>query len=418
MTLFLQSNGSVERLKESGSTAQATQYIGGLSVASFTDPSSLTNPDAVYRDQRAVRTVVNFIAHNAASIPLHAFKTDADDERIRVKSGVAGKFLTSPDRIATQYEYMRDMFKDVLLWERFAAFKVRNPDGSLELVRVPPALFSFDRSGAGRPTTITIGEDVYDLAGFMWLDGYPASANSPMAHLVDLLLEESASAKYRSELWSNGARVGGVIERPSEAPDWSPKARKRFRELLASRYTNDEATDAGGTMLLEDGMTYKPVSTVTSRDAQQIEARKLSTSEVAAAYQVPPVFVGVLDNANYSNVQAYRGMLYSDVLGPLLVQSQQAWTLRVASELPSVTYLEHNVDSKLALSFEEQAAVLQSAVGGPYMTRAEARKRQNLPFIEGTDTILEPLNISTGSNDQEEPEPEPETNESEEQDNE
>ena len=55
------------------------------------------------------------------------------------------------------------------------------------------------------------------------------------------------------------------------------------------------------------------------------------------------------------------------------------------------------------------------------MTRAEARKRQNLPFIEGTDTILEPLNISTGSDDQEEPEeptPEQETDESEETTNE
>jgi HK97 family phage portal protein len=406
MTVFLQTNGITAALDEPMVYAGATRYISG-DLLNFSLPGGFTNPDQIYREQRAVRTVVNFIAHNAASVAIHGFKTDTEDERTRVKDGPTGATLNSPDRVATHYEFQRDVFKDVLLWEKFAAAKLRAEDGGLILMRIPPKLFRFDRSGTGRPNKLVIADEEFDLQHFFWMDGYPAADESPMAHLQDLLLEESESAKFRTNLWRRGALVGGVIERPVDAPDWSPAARRRFRSLLESRYSGNTATAAGGTMLLEDGMTYKQQDYMSSRDAQQIEARKLSTSEVAAAYQVPPVFVGVLDNANYSNVMAYRGMLYSDVLGPLFTQCQQAWTLRVGNELPDVDFFEHNVSEKLRLSFEEQATVLQSAVGAPYMTRAEARKRSNLPHLEGTDELIEPLNVSTGNEDPTPPTEEP-----------
>ena len=47
-------------------------------------------------------------------------------------------------------------------------------------------------------------------------------------------------------------------------------------------------------------------------------------------------------------------------------------------------------------SFEEQATSLQTAVGGPWLTRNEARARQNLPQIEGGDELITPLNVLIG----------------------
>lgn len=388
MSIFIQSNGVTELLNETVQFAGFSHYVGGESVLNFQGAGQFTDPDLMYRDQRAIRTVVNFIAHNAASVELLPWKLDATGEREQVRTPRVRKTLQSPDRVATQYEFLRDQFKDLLLWEKFAAMKVRNEDGGLQLVRVPPRLFTFERVG-GRPVKIKIGDEELELEKFFWLDGYPAADKSPMGHLQDLLLEEYESAKFRANLWRRGAQVGGVIERPADAPDWTPKGRKNFRSQLEARYTGSNASNPGGVMLLEDGMVYKPVDHMSSRDAQQIEARKLSTSEVAAAYQVPPVFVGVLDNANYSNVKAYRGMLYSDILGPLFTQSQQAWSLRVAGEMPGVDEFEHNIGEKVQLPFEEQVVTLQSATGRPILTVAEARKRARLAHIEGTDELEE-----------------------------
>ena len=144
-------------------------------------------------------------------------------------------------------------------------------------------------------------------------------------------------------------------------------------------------------------MTYKSVNVVTPEQAQQIEARKLAMSEVAAAFWVAPVLVGVLEDANYSNVQAYREMLYTDTLGPMFMQTKQAYDARLVPDFgdPDL-FVEHNVAEKLRLSFEDQARIMQTATGAPIMTRNEARQRVNLPHLEGADELIVPLNVIEG----------------------
>ena len=41
---------------------------------------------------------------------------------------------------------------------------------------------------------------------------------------------------------------------------------------------------------------------------------------MANAFHVNPTMVGILDNANYSNVREFRKMLYGDTLGPLIAE--------------------------------------------------------------------------------------------------
>ena len=65
-------------------------------------------------------------------------------------------------------------------------------------------------------------------------------------------------------------------------------------------------------------------------------------------------------------------------------------------DLPAGTYLEFSLAAKLQGSFTEQAAVLQSSVGAPYLTRNEARARLNLPPVSGGDELVTPLNVLIG----------------------
>jgi hypothetical protein len=63
---------------------------------------------------------------------------------------------------------------------------------------------------------------------------------------------------------------------------------------------------------------------------------------------------------------------------------------------PDEVFVEFNVASKLRLAFEDQARIFQTLTGGPTMTRAEARRRLNLPYIEGTDELIVPMNVTEG----------------------
>ena len=144
-------------------------------------------------------------------------------------------------------------------------------------------------------------------------------------------------------------------------------------------------------------MTYHEVTGgLTPADGQSIEARRLTTAEVAAAYHIPASLLSG-EGGSYASVVEYRKSLYQDVLGPWFERLTQTLEAQVVPHFQARrVYLEFLVASKLATSLEEQAAILQTATGGPWMTRNEARARANLPQIDGADQLIVPLNVLEG----------------------
>ena len=59
-------------------------------------------------------------------------------------------------------------------------------------------------------------------------------------------------------------------------------------------------------------------------------------------------------------------------------------------------HVEFDLTEKLKGSFEERASIIQASVGGPWMTRNEARADNNLPPIDGGDELIVPLNVVAG----------------------
>lgn len=135
-------------------------------------------------------------------------------------------------------------------------------------------------------------------------------------------------------------------------------------------------------------------------DQQWAEGAKLAFVTVAAAFHVNPTMVGVLDNANYSNVREFRRMLYGDTLGPTLAEIEAVFNtfgIGMFGQDASRFYVEFNIAEKLQGSFEEQSAVMSTMVGAPIMTRDEGRARFNLPALGGEATsLVTPLNVLVG----------------------
>lgn len=365
------------------------------------------DPDCVWRTQRSVRTVVGFLARNIAQVNLHAFEAAEDGDRHRLpRDSELSKLLRQPSPTATAYGHMRNLVVDVCMWERHAS-RFTLTDNGPTLVRIPPKAWKFKRDALGQPVAICTAASgdarnatkEWPLDQFLWVDGYPCDDRKPLEYLAGLLAEEQESQNYRIELWRGQARAGGWIARPSTAPVWGDTAKTNFK--AGWREFASEGSRAGQTPILEDDMVYHELEHgITPESAQQLEARKFSLAEAGAAFYVPPVFIGLLDNTSHSNVSAYRETLYSDTLGPWFQQLQQAYNAylvpRPQMQTTDMTFVEFNVAEKLKMSFEEQIRILQTAVGGPIMTRNEARQRINLPHIDGADELIVPLNVITG----------------------
>ena len=91
-------------------------------------------------------------------------------------------------------------------------------------------------------------------------------------------------------------------------------------------------------------------------------------------------------------------MLYSETLGPTMRMIEDRINTFLAPKVgtPEANYIEFDIRSKLSGDFEEQASVMSTSVGAPWITPNEARASQNLPRLEGGDELVVPLNVTKG----------------------
>lgn len=355
----------------------------------------------IYRTQPNVRTCVDFLARNIAQLSIHLYRRVSDLDRVRVSDHPAAQTLMYPNPATTRYRLIESLMQDLGVY--FAAFwlKVRTNE-RLGLVRLPPAEVATVGTVApsaflwypqGRSPITFAPSEIIAFGGY---DPINASFGiSPIETLRQVLAEDIAATDYRSHFWLNAARVEGVIERPSSAPNWTPQQRTDFRASWQEAHGG--GANAGKTAILEDGMTWKQTSS-TFKDSEFIGARKLTQEECARAYHIPLPMVGILDHATFSNIREQHKQLYQDSLGPWLAMIEGELVRQLLSEYEdgASIYPEFNIAEKLQGSFEEQAASLRALVGRPLMTANEGRARLNLPRDDNpaSDELAQPLNMS------------------------
>lgn len=393
-------------------------FMGGITVADPGYPLSWAHKgqiSTIWRTQPNVRKVVDFIARNVATIPFHTFERISDTDRERVKAHPIDALMSQPRSGVAPYRFWHAVLSDMLLYDSWAA--ILTPPtaeyGGWQLTQVPSWRLKFEVDALRRVKSAWFwtgdqrgslndargdGWTELDLSTLIFDHGYaPATAGlSPMVTLADILAESAEAVQYRRQVWANGARVPVFMTRPADAPPWSKEARQRFRDGFRAAYGLN-GSKAGGVPLLEDGMKLEKLDAFTPQDSQDLEGRRLTAIEVAAAFHIAPELVGA-QQGNYSNVKEYRQMLYRDSLGPYYQAIEQVLNAQLVPKMERARpiYIEANVESKLRGSFEEQAQLLSSAVGAPWMLRAEARGRMNLPEIDGADELVVPLNVLTG----------------------
>ena len=393
---FVATAGSVRalsRTRTSNYSAPARIQLSATYAADYAE---------IWRTQESVRTVVSFLARNVAQLGLHMFERVGDADRRRLSDHPLALLLKQPNPWTTRYRFIQALVNDFCIYDNAYWLKTRIDSDRVGLVRIPPKIVTVDGDDwltpAGFKVDGTSGTKIYPREQIVYFRGYGLDLDrgiSPLEALRRTLREEWVSGEMREQVMRNGARMSGYLERPKDAPEWSDTARDRFRASWQAQYSGN-GPGAGGTPILEDGMSFKPVSQ-TARDLQYIESRKLTREEVASAYFVPPPMVGILDNATFSNITEQHKMLYQDTLAPILTMVQEEIELQLLPEFepnPTRFYVEFNMREKLTGSFEERAAAIASAVGGPTMTVNEARALDNRPPIDGGDALIVPLNVT------------------------
>lgn len=379
-------------------TVERTVYINGESVKGM-------SASRLYETQPALRSVVSFLADNIAGLPLKCYVRKPDGGRERDRDSILARTLKNPNEWSTGHELIRATVSEYLLHDDSLWLTVPTQVGWTVAVIPHDWIAPKTRDGLEVDyikvrSSYMSGElkltpdDYIRFTG--WSPHGSASSSSRIEALKQILSEQISAWNFRNGVWKNGGRVTQWISRPADTP-WGEGARDRFAESWKNKFSGDNGTDTGGTPLLEDGMKLE-TTTFNAREAQWVEATKLSREDVCAVYHVNPGLIYHTDATTYASAKDNARALYSDTLAPILDMLEERINAFLVPRLglDNTHYCEFDLDAKLQGSFEERAQVMQSSVGAPWMTRNEARAMLNLPAIDGGDELVTPLNVLTG----------------------
>lgn len=362
----------------------------------------------LYATQTNLHTVVSFLSDSIAQLPLKVYRREAENRRIRDRESPAALLLYRPNADQTAYEFINGLAVEYLLMGSAYIWVLPDPDSeSGYQIRLIPQewICQTDRETNYAQSSIRVtagtGNDIEiprsEFVQFRtYSPGNPGGFQSPISALRQTLNEQIQADRFRTEIWRSSGRFNAYITRPKDVAPWEDGQRRKFLTAFREGW-GQGGSNAGKMPLLEDGMEIKTYQ-FNAKEAQYAEAKQLSREDVAAAYHVNPSLIWHTNTQTYASAKDNARALYADCLGPVLQMIQQrinSFLLPMIGADPD-TYVEFDLSEKLKGSFEERASILQSAVGGPWMTRNEARADNNLPPTDGGDELIVPLNVLTG----------------------
>lgn len=364
----------------------------------------------LYQTQDNLQAVVNYLANSIAQLPLKVYRRTDENIRERDRESPAALLIYKPNRWQTSFEFNRALTTEYLVFGAVYVWTVPSAEteSGYEMFIVPTEWLIDHLEVSSNPyepdaiwiktkdgTAFEVPADEFTLFR-TYSPGNPGGFISPISALRNTLQEQIEAGNFRKELWHSSGRLNAQIIRPANVQPWTDETRKKFITMFREAW-GAGGSKAGSIPLLEDGMEIKPFQT-SFKESQWAESVRLSRETVAAAYGVNPSLIWHTEAQTYASAKDNARQLYSECLGPILQMLQQRYN---AFLLPKVgadpnTYVEFDLNEKLKGSFEERAGILQAAVGGPWLTRNEARADNNLPPIEGGDALIVPMNINNG----------------------
>ena len=385
-------------------------YIYGLGSDAPTQVLNYT-ASKLYQSQDNLKAVVDFLAASIAQLPLNVYTRKDETDRERDRKSPAARLLWRPNSAMTEFEFIRALMTEYFVFGTVYVLVLPDADSrsGWQMWPIPSEwVISTESRNAYMAESITVvakggGQPVEipctDFVQFKtYSPGNPGGYVSPISALRQTLEEQIQAGRFRRQLWSSSGRLNAQILRPANVQPWNDEQRKRFVDAFRESWGSG-GSKAGSIPLLEDGMEIKPFST-SFKESQWMESVKLSREACAAAYGVNPSLIWHTDTQTYASSKDNARALYAECLGPVLQMLQQrinSFLLPMVGADPDLTYVEFDLTEKLKGSFEERASILQAAVGGPWMTRNEARADNNLPPVEGGDELIVPLSVVEGS---------------------
>lgn len=216
---------------------------------------------------------------------------------------------------------------------------------------------------------------------------------SPVEKAAESIGWGLATEKFGNKFFGQGATPGGVVEMPAGSNPTEPQLTQLGRDFRRKYSGTDNAWKP---IVLANGASFKPIS-IPNDQAQFIESRKFSVSEIARLYRVPPHMIGDVERSTSwgSGIEEQGIGFVTYTLMPWITRLEEALSLL----LPRGQYVKFNANALLRGDQKGRYEAYQLAVTNGILTRNEVRLLEELEPLDGLDEPLTPLNMNQGQPD-------------------
>lgn len=239
---------------------------------------------------------------------------------------------------------------------------------------------------ASGPDEILTRDQIWHLRG---LSSDGISGLSPIELARETIGLGISAQEYGARFFQNDARPGGGwIEFPGN-----------FKEKAARQQFVDswQAAQAGvnrhKTAVLEFGMKYHELG-IKNNDAQFLETRQFQVTDIARIFRMPPHLIGDLTRSTNNNIEQQSLEFVTFTMTPWA----ERWEAAIENDLlldGEGLDVEFDFANLLRGDQAARAEFYTSGITNGWLTRNEARAKENLNPIDGLDEPLVPLNMQT-----------------------
>ena len=381
--------GIFSRKKVEAAPETRSIKLGGLL---YNQISNFTNSQAMKLS--AVYCATNQISNAVAMLPINIVKYDSEQKR-PIEHPLWKVLNISPDEKYNHFGVFKMAIESVIL--RGNAYFIIERDNKLDVKAL-----HYIAADYVTPMLQQDGTVKYNVAGMsslveaqdmihLWQHiDENFNGISTLRYAYNCLVSASNAESAADKFFKGGAGLNGILKAAATLTD---EQKKQIRESWNQAFSNE----GNGIAVLPQGLDFQAVS-VNPEDAQLLESREFSVTEIARFFNISPIKLFQLNEVSYSSMESTELYFLQDTIAPYVQMLVEEFNRKLfkPSDIGKIG-VEFDYTSSLRTNRQAEAEYYRTMLTNGVMSINEIRGKLGLPKIDDVSGNAHFMQISYGT---------------------
>lgn len=355
--------------------------LGALDMG-FQRNLDIPGPDAI----AAVFASVAAYAQTLASMRMFHIDEREDGARVRITTSALSRILRSPNEYQTGSDFRLNLVFSLMWYGNAYAVAFRNDRNEVDSLHLLPPRETMpyidedtravyyavgENPMIGRMEMLIPGRDVLHVK--LHTPRHPLVGMSPIRYAGAALSINQSIGRNQAAFFNNMSRPSGILSTEQALTT------EQVNNLRSAWESMTRGMAAGKVPVLQWGFKWQPM-TITSEDAQLIDAYKMSIEDIARVFRVPLAMIGRYEQATYSNTKELNEHWLDYGLRFVMEHIEEAF--EKFFKVPPGQDVDFDTEAYLRMNLKERMEAWSRGVQSGIYAPNEVRAKEGLPAVE------------------------------------